>query len=188
MLDPQLVRSEPETIKQIVLDRNMDPKFADVDRWLDLDSKRTSVLQQVEELNKKKNELAAMGKQGVSVDEIRETGKKIKEESKAMQEELAAITEDWTTALHSLPNVLIEGVPLGKDEEENVVLREVGDKPNFDFKPKDHLEIGEDLGILDFQSGAKVSGSKFYYLKGDLVRLEFALLQYGIDFFYRKRI
>lgn len=184
MLDPKFIRSNPDKVKQNTSERSMDPSV--VDKWIDVDNKRNGLIQQTEELNRAKNELAELGKKGGNVEEIREKGKALKEQSKTLEEELAKLEEEWNTLIHQIPNIHEESVPIGKNDEENVVSKQIGEIPTFDFKPKDHLQLAEEQDLIDFEAGAKVSGSKFYFLKNDMVKLEFALLQFGLDFLREK--
>ncbi len=117
----------------------------------------------------------------LGADDIEEA-KELKEEIKRLEEAVRTIESERFVVLEQIPNLPAEGVPVGRDETDNVVLREVGKKPKFDFQPKDHLELGKALDIVDFETGAKVTGSGFYYLKNDGVLLELALVRYALDF------
>jgi seryl-tRNA synthetase len=108
--------------------------------------------------------------------------KSLKEEIREMEGDLAEAEKKRREALFGIPNLPLDIVPDGKSEKENVSVREVGKKPEFGFPAKDHLEIGEKLGIIDFESGSKVSGSGFYYLKDEGALLELALVRYALDF------
>lgn len=184
MIDPQLIRENPDQIRKNSQERNVNPGI--VDQWLTQDSARKEVLQQVEDLNRQKNEVADMGKQGVDVETIRTKGKELKDKSTELEVKLKEVTVEWENLINQIPNLHLSSVPVGKGESENQVVKEVGEKPQFDFEPLDHLTIGTKLGILDFESGAKVSGSQFYYLKGDAVLLEFALIQFGLELLQSK--
>ena len=110
-----------------------------------------------------------------------EEGKKIKESLKNLEPELNKLEEDYKEAAYQIPNVVSEDTPIGKDETENRVIRKWGEPKKLDFKPKDHVELGETLGIIDSETAARVTGARFNYLKGDAALLEFALVQYAFS-------
>lgn len=182
MLDPQLVRNQPDLIKDIIKQRNVSSSYANVDLWLQLDGERSEVIKELEKINRERNELAEQSKRGINLEANRELGKKLKLQAAELDEKAKMIEARWLEALNALPNVLMTDVPVGADDSANVTLREVGTKPDFKFAHKDHLELANNLDIIDFEAGAKVAGSQFYYLKNDAVRLELGLLQYGINY------
>lgn len=171
MLDIKLIREESEKVKAGVQKKNFDT--SKIDAVLELDKKRLELLQKVENLRKERNEL---GKDGI------ERGKEIKEELKKLEPDLEVLDKDFKALLNEIPNLPLESVPVGKNETQNVEIKTVGEKPNFNFKQKDHVELGKELDILDFENGAKVAGSGFYYLKNAGALLEIALINYGIQF------
>jgi seryl-tRNA synthetase len=164
--------------------RRMDPAL--VDKWLEKDTQRRELIVKVDELNRQKNELADQGKSGGDVNSLREKGKMLKEQSTELEAQMKEVEAQWLELLNQIPNLHLPSVPIGESEADNQVVREVGEKPKFDFEPKDHFTLGTQLGILDFESGAKVAGSQFYYLKGDAVLLEFALIQFGLELLQAK--
>lgn len=176
MIDINKLRENPDFFKKATSDKNMDASI--VDTVLDLDKTYREILIKVETLRAERNK--------VSKERNIERGKEIKEELKVLEPELNESQDKVLEALNRIPNPANEEVPVGKGESDNKELRIVGEKPQFGFTPKDHLELGEKLGILDFENGAKVSGSQFYYLKGDAVLLEFALIQYGLELLIKK--
>lgn len=180
MLDYKYIRENAEAVKQNTLERGMESSV--VDKWLKVDEQRLEAQQKLDALNRDKNELAELGKKGGNIEEIRAKGKELKEKSKTLEDEYNALDVKWHELINQIPNIHRPEVPVGKSEDENVEIRKVGDVPEFDFEPKDHLELGEIHDMIDFERGAKVSGSQFYFLKNDAVRLELALLQFGIDF------
>lgn len=184
MLDPQFIRDNADKVRQNTEERNVDPEV--VSHWLAKDLARREILKQVEDLNRQKNEIANMGKQGVDVETVRAKGKELKDRSVQLESDLKQADADWHELIHQIPNIHLASVPVGKGEEENQVVREVGEKPQFDFEAQDHFALGTKLGILDFESGAKVAGSQFYFLRGDAVLLEFALIQFGLEILQRK--
>ena len=175
MLDPEFIRTSSEKVRDGIKKKGFDVIL--VDSFLALDQSWRKSLQELEETRAAKNK---MGK------EERDEAVKLKEREKellALMEELEAKRLD---ALMQIPSIPFEDVPFGKGEADNVVLREVGKKPNFNFEPKDHVELGTSLDILDFESGAKVAGSGFYYLKGDGALLELGLIRYALDFLSKR--
>lgn len=175
MLDIKFVRHNPEKVKEAVKNRNAK---ADVDKILDLDNKHRSLLQEIEGLRAEQNRRSKGGpKESIELEEL----KKLKGRLKSLEEEQKGIEESLQSAMYTLPNVPFEEVPIGKDEAENKVLREVGKKPKFGFTPLSHIELGEKLDWIDMERGAKVSGSRFGYLKHEAPLLEFALVQFVLE-------
>lgn len=184
MLDPKYIRENKAKVRQNTEQRNVDPQI--VDDWFISDVDRNELIGKLEVVRREKNELAAKGREGVKPEELREKGKELKEAEKQIQVDLEKVNETWETLIHQIPNIHPEGTPVGKTDAENVELRQWGQKPEFDFEAKDHFTLGQELGILDFESGAKVAGSQFYFLKGDAALLEIALLQFGLQFLAKK--
>lgn len=173
MLDIQLIRTNPEIVKEGVRKKQYNPKL--VDKVLELDQIRLDLLLKVEDLRKERNEVSRE-----RTPENEQRGREIKQELKEYEPQLRAIEEEYNTVLAEIPNLPLDDVPEGKDENENKVLRSWREPKDFSFQPKDHLELGEALGIIDVASAAKVSGARFAYLKGDGALLEFALIQYAL--------
>lgn len=171
MLDIKYIRENIDAVKKGTADKQYDP--AVVDKVIEVDERRRKLIQKVEELRAARNKAA-------KAKDI-ETGKKVKGELQSIEPELAKLDEEFLSLIHQIPNMPDDSAPIGKNDNENPEIRKWGEIPQFDFEPKDHVELGKQLGILDFDSGAKVSGSQFYYLSGDAVRLELALLQFGIE-------
>ncbi len=171
MLDIAYIRENTQKVKDGVAAKQLDPKI--VDEVLKLDEKRRKLIVEAEELRAKRNKAA----EGKNIEE----GKKVKEELKKVEPDLAKTEDDFEKALSEIPNLPAEDVKEGKDERENESIKKWGEPKKFDFKAKDHLELGESLGIIDVERASKVSGSRFAYLKGDAVLLEFALVQYALE-------
>ena len=171
MLDIQLIRDNPEKVKKGVSAKQLDPKL--VDEVLSLDKKHRELLVEIEELRAKRNQAAKAKKV--------EEGKKIKLQLQKLEPELREVESKFKEALYQIPNIVAPDVPEGKDESENKVLRKWGEPQKFDFKPKDHMELGEALDIIDIETSSKVSGTRFNYLKGDAVKLQFALIQFAFE-------
>ena len=168
MIDAKLLRENPEKIKEGIAKKKANPAL--VDEFLSADEewrKATAELETVRVAQKK-----------ASTERNIEEGKRLKGEEKVLEEKVKAAEEVRNAAWIKIPNPPFDWVIKGDSDADNKVLREVGEKPKFDFKPKDYVEIAESLGLIDTERAAKVSGSRFAYLKGDLVRLEFALGQF----------
>ncbi|MAG59827.1 serine--tRNA ligase [Candidatus Woesebacteria bacterium] len=176
MLDIQLIRDNPDKVKDGVQKKGYDPKV--VDRVLELDKKRRGLLQEVEKVRQERNEVAK--KKDVKL------GQQVKEELKKLEADLSKATKDFEQTIYDIPNLPFDDVPVGKDESANKVLRKWGKPKKFDFKVRDHIEIGERLGIIDLKTAAKVSGTRFSYLKGDAALLEFALVKLAFDTLVKK--
>ena len=147
-----------------------------VQEVLKLDDKRKEMLQQVEELRRQRNEIAAKMKGGKPAPELIEKGKQVKEELTGLESKLDKIEKEYKDALKSVPNIIFEDVPLG-GEEDSVEIKSWGGKPNGGV---DHLDYAVNRDWVDFERGAKVAGAKFYYLKNELALLENALVQFGL--------
>jgi seryl-tRNA synthetase len=170
MLDINFVRENAEKVKKATKDKGFDEGL--VDRLLKVDEERRKILQEVESLRAKRNKLTK--------DDIAE-GKKLKIELREREESLKQVDIDFQDLIYRVPNPAASDVKIGKGEADNEVIKTWGKVPKFDFEPKDHLALGINLGILDFESGAKVAGSQFYYLYGDGAMLELALVQYAFE-------
>lgn len=172
MLDIQFIRENADRVKRDTKNKNGDPRL--VDQVLKLDLRRRALIKEIEELRAKRNGIAKLGKAS-------EEGKKIKGELKTKEPELQKTEDEYKEVLNRIPNIVAEDVIVGKDESENKVLRKWGKLPKFDFEAKDHIALGEALGIIDTQTAAEVSGARFNYLKGDAVLLQNALYQLAIS-------
>lgn len=182
MLDVNIIRSDPDMIRTVLVNRNVDPEI--LDRFLEADEEWRKLTGENNELRKIRNKVSAeiakipkSPEKDSMIAEMRETGESIKRNDSRMAE-LDSIREDCVL---NIPNIPHESVPIGKDSTENIVVYEWGEKRTFDFTPKEHWEIGEDLDIIDFERGTKVAGSGFYCLKGDGARLERALINFFLD-------
>ncbi len=156
----------------------------DVSMVVDLIAERTGAKQEVDELREKSNKLSASIAQASDENDrkdLLEQASKLKPEIKLLEEKLSDIEEKLNTQLKQFPNLLRDDVPNGMNEEDGELIRTVGEPRNFDFEPKHHLDLGEALGIIDVERAAKVSGSRFTYLKGDAALLQFALIQYALE-------
>ena len=166
MLDINLIRKEPEKVKKGVAAKGADPKL--VDKFLKLDEEWRALTMETDGLRSEQKKFGVEKK-------IKEASK-VKEEIKAKESRLAEVGKEREAILLQIPNVPLSSVPVGKSEADNKVLREVGKKPDFGFLPKDYLTLAHNLDLIDTERAAKVSGSRFGYLKNEAVILEFALV------------
>ncbi len=187
MLDIALIRENPDLIRRSMEVRQMDATT--VDTALELDEKRRSLIQEVETLKAERNaaskEIGRMKDAVVrqtKIDAMRAVGDKIG----LMDERLREIDKQLEEALATIPNIPDPRVPLGKDDSENVVIRTIGKIPEFSFTPKPHWDLGPELGIIDFEQGIKITGSRFYVLSGAGARLERALISFMLDLHSRQ--
>jgi seryl-tRNA synthetase len=182
MLDLKLIRSEPERVKTALARRGAAEQ---VDELLGLDARRRELLPAVESAQAERKSLSKQigeAKQaGGDAGELMATVQGLKERIESGKEELERVEADLGRIVASLPNLPDPDAPEGMTEDDAVVLRAVGQPPEFDFEPRDHLEIGTALDLIDMESAARLSGSRFAYLKGDLVMLELALVRFAIE-------
>jgi len=185
MLDIKLIREHPEIVRKDLEKRCEPEKIEMLNNLIQYDKQWRKLLKEANELRHERKlvtaEIANLKKKGKDASKQIEEAKNIPEEIKRLEKQVEEYREKADLLLLKLPNILHETVPFGKDENENVVERLVGKPPKFDFIPKSHVEIASDLGLIDFERAAKVSGHGFYYLKGDLARLDFAIMTYTID-------
>jgi seryl-tRNA synthetase len=190
MLDIKLIREHPEIVKNNLKKRKDEEKIKLVDDLLKYDKKWRELIQEVNQLRQKRNvitqEIADLKKKDKDVKQKMKEVKQIPDKIKELEVQVDQHKKKTDEILLSLPNILHESVPYGKDENDNVVVKVIGKPPKFDFKPKNHLEIVENLGLIDSERAANIAGHGFYYLKGDLALLDFAILNYTINFM-RKR-
>ncbi len=187
MLDINIIREKPDLIRTALKNRQMDP--SPVDDILKLDEKRRVLLTEVEQLKAERNvvskEISKMkdaAEREAKIAAMREVGDKIT----ALDKEVADVEAGLTSLTSALPNIPDERTPLGVSEDENVVLRTVGELPEFDFEPKAHWDLGPALGVIDFERGTKLTGSRFYVLSGAGARLQRALIAFMLDLHIRQ--
>jgi len=187
MLDPKLIKEKPEVIKEMLKARSV--KF-DLEGLIDSDQKRREFIIKTDELRKKKNQVALTisekKKGGEDISSILAEMKDVSEELTKLELEQNNIEKKYLKLASSIPNLIHESVPIGEDDESNKEIKKWGDIPEFDFKIKDHIDISKDLDLVDLERAAKVAGARFYYLKNDLVRLNQALINFGVDFLREK--
>jgi len=190
MLDIKLIRENPKVIEENLKKRMDEEKLKMLADLIEKDKKYREDLQELEKLKHDRNviseEIAALKKAGKDTSTKVKKASEIPNKIKKLEEEVLKLKEKIDFYLMSLPNILHESVPIGKDENDNVVIKTWGKAPKFDFEPKSHAEILTNLGLLDEERGAKVAGRGFYYLKGSLALLDQAIIKYAIDFLVKK--
>jgi len=180
MIDIKFIRENPEKVKEACVKKNIDNGEALVEQVLDLDIRKRSLITSLEALRAKQNKLTRSASSGQAKDDIEEA-KKNKLEIKTLEPDLEETEKKFDELMQKLPNIPFDDVPVGKDDSQNKVLRTNGKIPKFDFKPKDHLELGEALNIIDVKRAAKLSGSRFGYFKREAAIMEFALVQLAFE-------
>ncbi|MFN2303365.1 MAG: serine--tRNA ligase [Anaerolineales bacterium] len=187
MLDIKIIREEPALVKAALEKRQMDS--APVDRILVLDEKRRALIQTVEDMRSERNivskEIGRM-KDKVAREEKIEAMRDLGERIDVVDSELRDVESELQDLLAEIPNIPDPDVPVGVDDSDNVVLRSVGEYPEFDFTPKPHWDIGPQLGIIDFERGVKLAGSRFYVLSGPGALLQRALIFWMVDLHIRQ--
>ena len=181
MLDLKFIRDNADAVAENCRNRHVE---ADVGLVVELADRRSALIQELNELKQRQNELA----RSVGKERDPEARQGLVEEARAMKErvpvkegELAEVEGRLREEQLKIPNMTHPDSPIGRDDSENVEIRRFGEPPRFPFESKDHVELGEALGIIDFDAGAKTTGSKFYFLRGDAVLLELGLVRYAMD-------
>jgi len=183
MLDPKIIRDEPERIKQMLKDRAV--KF-DFEKMLDLNKQRKEMMLQSDELKQKRNQMSikigSEKKAGNDASDLLQEMNKIAKKLDNIENVRKAIEDEYHNLSFSIPNMIHDSVPKGPDESFNKQVRIWGEIPKFDFKVKDHIDLGLELNIIDLERASKTAGARFYYLKDGLVRLGQALTAFALDF------
>lgn len=181
MIDIKFIREHPDIVKKGCQAKQVK---VDIDKLLETDKKRRETLQALEEMRAQKNKASeeiARTKEDKEKQKIILQMKELDRNSDRLTNNLKEIEREFNELMLKIPNLPQEDVPVGKNERDNVVLKEVGEKPKFDFKPKDYMEIAERLDLIDVKRAAKVAGTRFDYLKKEAVLLEFALIKLAFD-------
>jgi seryl-tRNA synthetase len=187
MLDPKLIKENPEIIRNMLKSRAVE---FDLDGLIESDQKRREFIIKTDELRKKKNQVAIIISEKKKGDEdtslILAEMKNISNDLTKLETEQENVEKKYLKLATTIPNLVHESVPIGPNDSANKEIKKWGKIPEFDFKIKDHIDISEDLKLVDLERAAKVAGSRFYYLKNDLVRLNQALIHFGLDFLAEK--
>lgn len=178
MLDIRFIRENPELVQKNTTNKGY---TVDIDELLRQDARRRQLQQQADALREKRNTISAQLKGGRPSDELIGQAKLIKDELTGVESFLREINESFVGLIKQVPNMVSSDVPVGNSEDDNVVAKTVGQPTSFDFKPQNHAAIAEAKGWIDKERASKVVGSRFAYIKGDLVRLQWAMMQWAID-------
>ena len=183
MLDPKIIRDEPEKIKEMLKDRAVE---FDLEKMLELNKVRKDMMHQTDELKQKRNQMsmkiATEKKAGNDAAKLLQEMSQISSKLDDMENQRKTIDDDYHKLSFSIPNMIHDSVPKGPDESFNKQVRTWGDVPKFDFEVKDHIDLGLGLDIVDLERASKTAGARFYYLKGGLVKLGQALTAFALDF------
>ncbi len=187
MLDPKIIKEKPQIIRDMLKARSVEFNF---DELINSDQKRREFILKTDELRKKKNQIASTisqkKKSSEDTSDILAEMKNISEELRKLEASQEEIEKKYSSLALTIPNLIHESVPVGKDETANREIKKWGKIPEFDFKINDHIDISENLDLVDLERAAKVAGARFYYLKNDLVRLNQSLIHYALDFLAEK--
>lgn len=168
MLDIKFIRENSEKVKEGIVKKGAK---VDIGALLELDAQKRELIKKIDDLRSKKNVITGKSDEAV----------KIKSEIQNASAELKIVEEKFDSLMYQIPNLPLDSVPVGRDEKDNVILRKVGKLPEFNFKPKDYVELAKNFDLIDTERAAKVSGSRFGYLKNEAVILEFALVQMAFE-------
>ncbi len=187
MLDPKLIKENPQIIQQMLKSRDIE---FDLDGLIDADKLRRELILKTDEVRKKKNlfslAISQKKKAGEDATKILDEMKRVSEELSGLESSQAEIEKKYMQLALTIPNLVHQSVPIGKDDSANKEIKKWGKIPEFDFKINDHIDISEKLDLVDLERAAKVAGARFYYLKNDLVRLNQALIHYALEFLTEK--
>lgn len=178
MLDIKFIKENQELVQKNSAAKGYAINVAET---LKLHVEYNAIIQKIEALRKERNDLAASSKNSKPAPEQINRGKEIKSALAELEASSKTAEAEFLDSLKKIPNIATEDVPLGKSEDDNKVIKEVGTKPHFDFQPKNHWEIGEALNLINKERAAKVAGTRFAYLLGDFVKLEWALMRFALD-------
>ena len=187
MLDPKILRENTDKIRKMLKSRVVD---FDLDGLINADSQRRELILKTDDIRTEKNKLALQiaekKKAGQDTNQIVTKIKALSEKLVELEKTQQDTKTEYKKLAFTIPNLIDDSVPIGQDESANIEVRKWGDIPKFDFQIKDHIDLSEQLNLVDLKRAAKVSGARFYYLRNDLVKLNHALIQYALDFLVDK--
>jgi seryl-tRNA synthetase len=180
MIDIKLIRENPERFKKAAKDKNID---VDIDRLLKVDAELSAAKQRLQDIATEKNRIGKLIPKSTDEEKQKVLAQlaKLKADEPQFEEKVKQLQPEFDAFMMLVAQPADDDVPLGKDDTENVELRREGQVRKFDFKPKDHVQLGVDLGIIDIERGVKLAGTRNYFLKGDGARLHWAVLQFAMD-------
>jgi seryl-tRNA synthetase len=187
VLDPKLIKENPQLVQEMLKSRNVD---FDLDGLIVADKQRRDFILKTDDLRKKKNqvalEISQKKKKGEDATKILDEMKNLSKELSQLESSQEQVEKNYMKLALTIPNLIDKSVPIGNDDSANKEIKKWGEIPKFDFKINDHIDISENLDLVDLERAAKVAGARFYYLKNDLVRLNQALIHYALDFLAEK--
>lgn len=187
MLDPKIIKEKPDRIRSMLKARGMD---FNLERLIESDKKRRELILKTDELRKQKNkiaiEISKKKKSGEDASLVISRLRQISEELECLEKDQNANEQEYKNLVYTIPNLIHDSVPIGKDESANKEIRKWSSPPSTDFNLKDHIDISTSLELVDLERAAKVAGARFYYLRNDLVRLNQALVSYALDYMSEK--
>jgi seryl-tRNA synthetase len=187
MLDPKIIKENPQRIRDMLKARTVE---FNLDELVEFDQKRRDLILKTDEMRKKKNQIALeisqKKKSGNDISPSLSEMKNISVELTKLESLQEEVEKKYSNLALTIPNLIHESVPIGKDETANIEIKKWGTIPKFDFKINDHIDISANLDLVDLERAAKVAGARFYYLKNDLVRLNQSLIHYALDFLAEK--
>lgn len=178
MLDIRFIRENAQLVEEKAEQKGFK---VDIKHLLQLDDDRRKLLTEIETVRAERNKLAEQLRDKKPAQKEVIQGQGLKKKLKKLELELEPVEKDYETLLKAVPNMPADDVPVGATEADNVIAKEWGQKPKFGFQPKTHWEIAETRGLIDKDRAAKIAGSRFAYIQGDLVKLQFALIQFVLD-------
>ncbi len=191
MLDIRVIRETPDLVRENLNRRGMPEKILELDRLIKLDEDWRKILTETDRLRRQRNEItkriAETRKKGGDTSTLLKQAQNIPDQIKALEIQVDKYKEEADKILLNLPNLVHETVPIGKDENDNVQVKTWGTIRKLSFKPLDHIDLGLKHHLIDVDKAAEVAGARFYYLRGDIVRLNYALIQYGLDFIQKRK-
>ena len=187
MLDPKIIRENPDKIRKMLKDRVVEFDF---DALVQHDKKRRELIIKTDELRKKRNEISLeigqKKKVGQDTSSLLEEMKRVSTELENLESSQNKVESDYAKLALTIPNLIHESVPIGNDAAANKEIRKWGKIPKFDFQIKDHVDFSIDSDLADLERAAKIAGARFYFLKNGLVMLNYALIQYALDYLSEK--
>ncbi|MCR4752997.1 MAG: serine--tRNA ligase [Candidatus Saccharibacteria bacterium] len=185
MLDINYIRANHQKVEDAIKNKGYEIDLAEI---LDLDDERKSLSQKIDNLRQERNRISAKMKNGKPDKALIEQGKKLKKELSELEPKLSEVEKEYVSKLKTVPNVPEDDVPIGLSEDENQVAEVVGKPRDFNFTPKNHYEIGQERGWIDKERASKVTGARFAYIKGDMVKLQMAIINFVMDSLSDERV
>lgn len=185
MFDIKMIRENPEIVRKNIEKRNAPEKLKMLEKLIEVDKEKRALIQKTQQLKYERNvitkEISKLKSEGKDIEKKLKQAANIPNQIKSIDGQLEKLEELCKNLLMNIPNMLDDSVPIGKDEHDNVEVKKWGSRPNFDFSPKNHLEILENLELIDIERAAKVTGHGFFYLKNELAMLDNAIQNYAVD-------